>query len=212
MSPLSRIGERQPLPDSYSRFVTWAKRLLPMLAVGLLIMVVVWPRLDIRFDRFALIPKIDRKLAHDLRMINARYTGLDKDNRPFVVTADAAEQMSNDINDLVGLEGPKADVTTAEGGWYEASAFTGTYQPQNRLLDLFGSVALFGSRGDEFHTDSARVYLATSNAEGNEHVTGQGPFGHVEAAGFRMVDHGATIIFTGHTDLYLEPQAQKAAQ
>ena len=93
-----------------------------------------------------------------------------------------------------------------------ASAFTGTYQPQNKMLDLFGSVALYASRGDEFHTDSARVNLDNSSAEGSEHVTGQGPFGHVEAAGFRIVDRGATVIFTGHTDLYLEPHNKQAAQ
>lgn len=207
-----RAGGRRPLQDSYSRFVARAKRLLPLMAIGLLILVVVWPRLDIHFDRFSLIPKIDRQQAHDLRMLHARYTGIDKENRPFVITADAAEQMSTDINDLVGLEGPKADVTTADGGWYEASAFTGTYQPQNKMLDLFGSVALYAARGDEFHTDSARVDLGNSNAEGNEHVTGQGPFGHVEAAGFRIVDRGATVIFTGHTDLYLEPHTKQAEQ
>lgn len=212
MIPLLRTGGGRPLQDSYSRFVARAKRLLPLLALGLLILVVIWPRLDVRFDRFGLIPKIDRRQAHDLRMLKARYTGIDKDNRPFVVTADAAEQMSNDINDLVGLEGPKADLTTAEGGWYEASAFTGTYQPQNKMLDLFGSVALYASRGDEFHTDSARVNLDNSSAEGSEHVTGQGPFGHVDAAGFRIVDHGATVFFTGHTDLYLEPHDKQAAQ
>jgi len=203
---------RRPLQDSYSRFVARAKRLLPLMALGLLIVVVVWPRLDIHFDRLALIPKIDRRQAHDLRMLKMRYTGIDKENRPFVVTADAAEQMSNDINDLVGLEGPKADVTTADGGWYEASAFTGTYQPQNKMLDLFGSVVLYAARGDEFHTDSARVDLSNSSAEGHEHVTGQGPFGHVEAAGFRVVDHGATVIFTGHADLYLEPHNKQDAQ
>lgn len=205
-------GAHRPLQDSYSRFVSTAKRLLPLIALGLLILVAVWPRLDIRFDRFALVPKMDPRLAHDLRMLNARYTGVDRENRPYTFTADAAEQLSNDINDLIGLEGPKADVTTANGGWFEASSYTGTYQPQSKTLDMFGNVALFADRGDEFHTDSARIHLADSSAEGDEHVTGQGPFGHVDAGGFRVIDRGATIIFTGHTDLYLEPTPRKTPQ
>ncbi len=53
---------------------------------------------------------------------------------------------------------------------------------------------------------------ATAPPKGEEHVSGQGPFGHVEAAGFRVLDRGATIIFTGKTDLYLEPNARKASQ
>ncbi len=218
MSELPDISRRypvelgRPLQDSYSRFVAAAKRLLPVIAFALLVLVAIWPRLDIRFDRFGLLPKLDPRLAHDLRMLNARFTGIDRENRPYVVTADAAEQFSNDVNDLIGLEGPKADMTTQNGGWFEASSYTGTYQPQSKTLDLFGNVALFADRGDEFHTDSARVDLAHSTAEGQEHVSGQGPFGHVDAAGFRVLDRGATIIFTGKTDLYLEPNARKARQ
>lgn len=202
----------RPLLDSYSRFVAAAKRLLPLIAFALVVLVVIWPRLDIRLDRFGLLPKLDPRLAHDLRMLNARFTGIDRENRPYIVTADAAEQFSNDVNDLIGLEGPKADLTTQNGGWFEASSYTGTYQPQSKTLDLFGNVALFADRGDEFHSDSARVDLGHSTAEGQEHVSGQGPFGHVEADGFRVLDRGATIIFTGKTDLYLEPNARKASQ
>jgi lipopolysaccharide export system protein LptC len=204
------VGLGRPLNDSYSRFVAAAKRLLPLIAFALVVLVAVWPRLDVRIDRFSLIPKLDPRLAHDLRMLNARFTGIDRENRPYIVTADAAEQFSNDVNDLIGLEGPKADLTTQNGAWFEASAYTGTYQPQSKTLDLFGNVALFADRGDEFHSDSARVDLAHSTAEGQEHVSGQGPFGHVDADGFRVLDRGATIIFTGKANLYLEPNARKA--
>lgn len=197
--------------DRYSRFVGTAKRLLPLLAVGLLILVAVWPRLDLHFDGLSLVPKTDPRLAHDLRMLHTHYSGVDRQNRPFVVTADAAEQLSNDINDLIGLEDPKADMTTARGGWFESSAYTGTYQPQSKLLDLFGEVALYNDRGDEFHTDSARVDMAHSTAQGDERITGQGPFGHVVGDGFRVLDRGATVIFTGHANLVLEPTPPKGA-
>jgi lipopolysaccharide export system protein LptC len=201
----------QPSQDRYSRFVGMAKRLLPLLAVGLLILVAVWPRLDIHFDGLSLVPKTDPRLAHDLRMLHTRYSGVDRENRPFILTADAAEQLSNDINDLIGLEGPKADMTTQRGGWFEADAYTGTYQPQSKVLDLFGEVALYSDRGDEFHSDSAQVDMAHNTAQGDERVTGQGPFGHIVADGFRMLDRGATIIFTGHANLVLEPNPRKGA-
>jgi lipopolysaccharide export system protein LptC len=202
----------RPFTDSYSRFVTMAKRLLPLLALGLLILVALWPRLDIGLGHLGAFAKIDPRQAHDLRMLHARYTGVDRDNRPFIVTADAAEQLSTDINDMIGLEGPKADVTSAQGSWYEVNSYTGTYQPQTRMLNMFGNVSLFGDRGDEFHSDSAKIDLGHSTAQSDDPVTGQGPFGHVTAAGFRVLDRGATIIFTGHTELELAPHAAKAAQ
>jgi lipopolysaccharide export system protein LptC len=202
----------RPFHDSYSRFVTLAKRLLPLIALGLLILVALWPRLDIGFGRFGSFQKLDPRQAHDLRMLHARYTGVDRDNRPFIVTADAAEQLSNNLNDLIGLEGPKADVTSAQGSWYEVNSYTGTYQPQTRMLNMFGNVSLFGDRGDEFHSDSAKIDLAHSTAQSDDPVTGQGPFGHVTAAGFRVLDRGATVIFTGHTELQLAAHSPKAAQ
>ncbi len=88
MIELPDIGRGLPLNfgpprlDSYSRFVARAKQILPLIAFGLLVLIVIWPRLDFRLDRFSVIPKLDPRLAHDLRMLNARYTGIDRENRP----------------------------------------------------------------------------------------------------------------------------------
>lgn len=203
-------GQRRPPFDLHSRLVFMAKRLLPLAALGLAALVVVWPRLDVKMRHLDPFARVDPRLAHDLRMVNARYTGVDRDNRPFVITAAAVEQLSNDLNDLVGLDDPKADLDTNEGGWLEVSAYTGTYQPNTKVLYLFGNVSLFADRGDEFHSDIVRVDLANNTAESTEPVKGQGPFGHVTAQGFRLLDRGATIMFTGHTDLELDPATQKA--
>ena len=90
-------------------------------------------------------------------------------------------------------------LTTTGGNWLELSADTGLYQPQPQLLDLFGNVALFQDKGNEFHSSSAHIDMDAGTAEGDDPVTGQGPFGNVAAQGFRILDRGDTIIFTGHT-------------
>ena len=51
--------------------------------------------------------------AQDVRMVAARYTGLDRENRPFVVTAEVAHQTPK-ADDAIALDGPKADLTTLE--------------------------------------------------------------------------------------------------
>jgi lipopolysaccharide export system protein LptC len=202
----------RPPYDFHSRFVATAKRLLPLLALGLLALVVVWPRLDLSFTPLRGLAHVDPRLAHDLRMLHARYTGVDRDNRPYIITAAAAEQLSDDVNDLIGLDDPKADLDSAGGGWLEVSSYTGTYQPRSQMLDLFGNASLYTDRGDEFHTDTARIDLAHNSAQSNDRVTGQGPFGHVTAQGFRVLDRGATVIFTGHADLELDTHPPKAAK
>ena len=204
-----RDGDRILVGRRYSRFVALSKRLLPAVAVTVLLLVAIWPRIEGTLTTLRLpLPRLDVSGARDLQMVAARYAGVDRDNNPFVVTADIARQKPK-LNDLVTLERPKGDLTTAggNGSWLELSADTGFYQPQPQLLDLYGNVALFQDKGNEFHSSSAHLNMAASTAEGDAPVSGKGPFGTVKAQGFRIIDRGATIIFTGHATLEIEPHA-----
>jgi lipopolysaccharide export system protein LptC len=210
---LASFESRRPaaVPGAgYSRFVALMKFLLPAVAAGLLLLVVAWPRLQPSIERFRIgIPKVDISDASDFRMLNARYSGIDKQNRPFTVTAEVARQMSGK-DDLLALEAPKADMTLQSGSWLEVTADTGDYQSRAQKLDLFGHVNLFHDRGYEFRTDSAYVDMAAGTAEGDKPVEGQGVFGTVTAEGFRLLDHGDTIVFTGKSHLVLEPHPGSA--
>jgi lipopolysaccharide export system protein LptC len=195
---------------SHSRFVQRSKWVLPSLAVSLLLLVAMWPQLKSVIDRLHFtVPRIDLGDARNLRMVDPRYTGIDRDNRPFVLTASTATQASGK-DDIVSLASPKADMTTNSGNWVEVTSYTGTYQPQPQLLDLYGDVELYQDRGNEFHTDSARVDIANGTAKSDQPVTGQGPFGHVTAEGFTMLDRGAVIQFNGKTNLTLLPRPKGA--
>ena len=190
----------------YSRFVFLTKLALPVAAAGLILLVIAWPRLQAVFETVRLaVPHIDLSEALDLNMVKARYTGIDRDNRPYVVTAAVARQKPK-LDGLITLEEPKGDMTTASGNWFELSAETGLFQPQPQLLDLFGNVGLFQDKGNEFHTASAHVNMAAGTAEGDQPITGQGPFGDISADGFRVLDRGDTIIFTGHAKLEILPR------
>jgi len=194
----------------YSRFVALAKRILPGVAVVLLLLVAAWPKLEGEIVKLQIVlPRLDPREARDLRMVSARYTGVDRQNRPFVVTADTARQNPN-ADQLIALEGPKSDLTTTSGSWFELTAYSGLYQPDAQLLDLFGNVQLFQDKGNEFRTDSAHVDMGHGTAEGNDAVEGQGPFGHVSGEGFRIRDRGDVIVFTGHAHLELLPHEKEA--
>ena len=195
---------------SHSRFVQRSKWILPSLAASLLLLVVTWPQLKSVVDRLHFtLPRIDLSDARNLRMLEPRYTGIDRENRPYVLTASSATQVSGS-DDIVSLLAPKADMTTNSGNWVEVTSYTGTYQPQPQLLDLYGDVELYQDRGNEFHTDSARVDVANGTATSDQPVTGQGPFGQVTAEGFTMLDRGAVIHFTGKTNLMLLPRPKDA--
>src|SRR5713101_7320564 len=191
-------------PELYSRRLALLKRVLPAVGVGLLLLVVVWPRLAPLWERMRLaFPAIDLREARELRMINPRYAGSDRLGRPFVVTATVGRQVPN-RQDLMSLEAPRADVKTHRGADIAVTAATGIYQSQAQLLDLFGEVTLVHQNGTRFVTDSARVDVANNAAEGSDPIAGEGPSGDIKADGFRILDRGDTIIFTGKSDMVLK--------
>jgi lipopolysaccharide export system protein LptC len=192
----------------YSRFVGWAKVILPSVAGGLIVALAAWPYLSASLDKLKLVfPKLDITQLRDQKMINPRYTGVDKQNRPFTVSADAGRQNGGDTSggdNLVALDGPKADILTKEGAWVVVTGDTGIYQAQTHFLDLFGHVTMFHDKGYEFKTTSARVDLDSGTAEGHEAITGEGPSGTVSGEGFRVLQKGDIVIFTGKNHLVLD--------
>jgi len=203
-------GQIQRHAIRYSRFVGWAKLVLPLGAGGLLLVLAAWPYLSSGFDRLRLVfPKLDQAQVRDLRMVNPRFSGVDKEKRPFTLTADTARQNPED-NNLVGLEVPKADIMTKEGAWVVVTSKTGIYQPDNHLLDMFGDVTMFHDKGYEFHTQHARVDLDAGSTEGDEHVDGAGPAGTIEGEGFRILKKGETVLFTGKSKLVMNAANSEA--
>ena len=191
----------------YSRLVFVMKVLLPSIAVALLALVIAWPELISEASRFRLnaIP-IDQREADTLRMVNPRFVGTDDRNQPFAVTADMATQSSGNA-DLVALNQPKADIALDDGSWVALTASNGLYHRADQSVDLRGAVNVFHDDGYEFHSESARIDLSAGTATGEEAVAGQGPLGNIEAEGFRILDRGARILFTGKARLVLYTEA-----
>jgi lipopolysaccharide export system protein LptC len=197
-------GWRPRRDDRHSRRVALLKRLLPVVGAALLALVAIWPRLVPFLDsvRFGL-SIIDLREAHELRMLNPRYAGVDRFNRPYVVTS-AVGRQAPDRDDLMSLERPRAEMTTHSGALVVLTAATAMYQTQAQLLDLFGDVNLVHENGTRFVTSSAHIDVAADTAAGNDPVTGHGPSGDITAQGFRVVDRGDTIVFTGKSNLLLK--------
>lgn len=192
---------------AYSRFVSLMKFLLPGIALLLIVLVVAWPHInttDLGFRLGVTVLKLTG--ADDPSMINPRYVGTDSDNQPFSITADMARNIT-DAGAKITLVMPKADITLEDGTWLVLTANDGLYSRTEKMLNLAGSVNLYHDSGYEFRTDRAAIDLAAGTAESNDPVQGQGPFGHLQAAGFRMVNKGKVIHFLGKSKLTLHPGA-----
>ena len=209
--PASRWGNAQAaiadwwanLPGNrYSRRVALLKMALPAIGLTLLLLVIAWPRLAPLFDRLR-FPAIDLREARELRMLKPRYAGTDRNGNPFVVTAAVGRQVP-ERNDVMALDEPRADVKSRSGASMIVTADSGVYQTQTQFLDAFGHVTLAHENGTTIVTASARLDAANNAAEGHDRVEGHGPNGDIVAQGFRIIDKGAIVIFTGHSNMLLK--------
>lgn len=203
---LSFRRERPGYNPLYGRFVGITKVLLPTIATAIIALIIVWPELNEQENRFAIGPaRIDKSEAENLRMVNARFTGIDSSRRPFLITADSADQANAEAVDIA-LDAPKADIELGNGAWIALTAISGSFNRDRQVLKLNGGVNLFHDSGYEFQTDSAVFNLTAGDAVGTDPVTGQGPFGQLKAEGFHIYNRGERVIFTGRSKLTITPQ------
>ncbi len=205
-----RQPPRLSVRNRYSMFVGLMKVLLPAVAMALILLVVAWPQLVPDDDGFRLsISELGPEQAESLTMLNARYIGMDEKSQPYMVTADMATQSEQD-KELIDLELPKADITLQDGTWLALTARQGRFRRKPQILDLTGSVSLFHDKGFELRTESARIDLNAATAEGNQPVEGQGAAGLISAEGFRILDRGERIYFTGKSHMVVFPEVKES--
>jgi len=200
--------------DRYSRFVLLLKRTLPVFGATLILLVAAWPRLYPLLDSVRLgFAPIDLREARELKMLDPHYAGTDRLNRPYVLSAAVGRQMPN-RNDLMSLEKPRGEMTAHGDAKVVVTAATGIYQSQTQLLDLFGDVTMTHQNGTRFVTARAHADFSNNTAEGHDPIEGHGPSGDIWGQGFRVLDKGDTIIFTGQSHAVLKgskPAMDKAA-
>ena len=204
------ISARQNVKMSplYGRFVGTMRVLLPTVATGLILLVLVWPQFEDQQRRFTFGPaKIDKKAAKNLTMLNGRYAGM-LEEKPFTITATKAHQ-KNAKDMEFSLSGPKVDIMMNNGSWAAITAEDGFYNHKKQILELSGGVNVFHDTGYEFRTANAVIDLTAGDAHGVDPVAGQGPLGNLKAEGFVLFYKTKRIIFKGRAKLTLFPNRMK---
>ena len=198
----SRLGaapRRRRSGFGRSRIVSTMKYLLPGIAFALLVLVAVWPRLLPDEDHFRIdLEAVGPAGGAKPQVLNPRLQGIDSAARPFQIAADFGAR--GDVEGggkIYDLTNPKADIVLADGSWVALTANDGRFEAKTNTLHLTGDVNVFHDQGYEFTTTAAQVDLVTSTASGDQPVDGQGPFGVLNAEGFRIFDSGDRVLFLG---------------
>jgi len=143
---------------------------------------------------------------------NFKYSSTDSQNRPYTIVADSAAQPQNKAIDIIDLVRPQANFTLSGNHWMTITAQNGTYHRNADTVDLNGNVTLDHDTGLSFHTNSAQVDMKAKVAAGSEPVQGQNATSEINAQGFRILDDGDVIIFTGKTLLKLHSKEKDGSE
>jgi lipopolysaccharide export system protein LptC len=196
----------RPRRSRHGRLARFARIALPLAALGLAGLIFAWSRINPIIERIHISETEQAPEEIDtVTMENARFAGVDAQNRSFNVTAARAVQSADDSNHI-DLQLPKADIVLASGAKVTVESDTGGLQRDTRILDLAGKVTLTQDRGYEFHTTKARIDLNERTAAGDAPVEGHGPQGRIQAEGFEILDGGTRVIFRGRCRAVFQPQ------
>jgi len=206
--PVRREPAHAPLPQRSrrGRFARFARIALPVVALGLVGLIVAWSRIDPIIHRIHISDTEQAPEEIDtVIMQNARFAGIDAQNRSFNVTAARAVQSADD-NNRIDLEKPRGDITLSSGAKVFIQSDAGGFQRDAQILDLTGQVTFTQEQDYEFHTAKARIDLKARTAAGDTAVEGRGPQGEIHAEGFEILDGGTRVIFHGRSRALLQPQ------
>jgi lipopolysaccharide export system protein LptC len=193
--------------QAYSGFVKKLRWALPVLAMGILLVLMVWPRIDsiVENMRFK-APPIDKKAleqaATENRLLNADFSSVDSQGRPYHILADQAVQQNKDPNRVVLIR-PNGTLKAGEADTITLKGDHGLFQQDTHYLTLTDNVVMTRSDGSVMKTSVLHMDLSTNSAQTDQPVAIDGPQGSIRAQGMDSRNGGATTVFTGPAKLIL---------
>lgn len=163
---------------------------------------VLWPYLAPSGDRLqiaASLPVVDLGQDRDA-VLDAIYTGIDRRGRPFSLHSTLIRPVDGK-RDRVQLTAPQLSMTLADGRPVRMQANLGVYDQDQWILALSGKVVLEVGQDYQMKTEATLLDIRKERAEGNTPVLASGPFGHLQADGFRLEEGGKTLTFLGRSRL-----------
>jgi len=134
-----------------------------------------------------------------------RFTGVLKDGRPFLITAERAERDAQD-QDLVRLDRPTLVRGYGQPDASQATAKNGVYREAAHTLLLTQDVEITNGEGYQFDAPQALIDMRTGEVSGDAGIAGSGPKGSTRANAYSVTDKGDRVVLKGGVRTRLEPR------
>ena len=200
--------------ERHTRLVANLRKVLPALAVLVLATYFISSRLAVGVsvgDMTASVSGIEIADGN-LRMVNPKFEGADKEKGRYVIGADYADQDVRKPN-LIKLHAIKADLADKDGGWSRMTAARGLFDNKTGRLVMRDGINIATSSG--VSGELARASLDTKNQVLRSHnpVSFVLPNGTVRANALTYDAAKSTLIFRGKVAVHMvKPPKQSDAE
>ena len=200
----------EDLAHSFRRhrnFITSLKFILPAIAAILLLALVVYPTLYPQEKKIVIetIPVTEESI--NPAMLNPRFSGFDKDNQPYSISAARAYQQ--DEKNIL-MQDLTADLTLKNGTWVSVVTPEGLYQMEKKhvvMADIF-EVFMTEANAKTYHITGSGldVDMETQILTSNKPVDVEAPMGRLSAGGFVLYNKQSKISFKGPVKLVISKE------
>ena len=130
-----RTRQRADSTLGYTRFVRTMKVMLPIIALSLIVLVVLYSTRGRDSGVIAISPMMLDTLTEDRALVKPKLTGTDGRGQPFTVTAKGATIEPGKTRRMT-IDEVKADVTMQDKSWVQIGAVQGVLDVEAKTLDL----------------------------------------------------------------------------
>ena len=130
----------------------------------------------------------------EITVTDSRFTGFDKRDQPFSISARNAVQDENDAS-KVRLQSVDAEVRHKSGQQIAIKSNEAVYDSNSKTIDLQGDVRISSTGGFDARMAEARVDIDRHRLRSEVPVKVVHPRGVIQANGMEIEDDGARILF-----------------
>jgi lipopolysaccharide export system protein LptC len=130
----------------------------------------------------------------EITVTDSRFTGFDKNDQPFSISARSAVQDENDAS-KVRLQSVDAEVRHKSGQQIAIKSNEAVYDSNSKTIDLQGDVRISSTGGFDARMAKARVDIDRHRLRSEVPVKVVHPRGLIQANGMEIEDDGARILF-----------------
>lgn len=196
--------------ERYSQFVRMMRIVLPLAAVGLIAIVVIYSIVNKPKIHFATTFKSQEETAGYVAMTAPRFTGLDVEGRYYVITADEAVRPAGQV-DRIELSSVHAEVKENGEARLTLNADKGTVDADAGHLTFGPAVWVDLQDGFILETNHAFADMNSGAITGDTPISGKSPFGTFSADGFKVMRASQSVRLVGRVRLTINPAALEDA-